>query len=217
LPIYAVGGNLPRIHPSAFIHPQAVVMGRVEIGPDCYIAAGATLRGDWVTIRIGAGSNVQDNCVVHGDVGGEVLLGEESHLGHGCLVHNARLDPDVLVGMGAVVSDEVHLGEGSIVGAGAVVARGLVAPPRSLLVGVPARIVGKVRAEMAAEKRLGTRWYQELARRCLSELVEVSPAPDESAGLGRVNAGAIEWRPWIEESELFRQRAGETHSGQEDR
>jgi phenylacetic acid degradation protein len=219
VPIYAVGGNRPRIDPSAFVHPLAIVMGRVEVGPHCYIGAGAALRGDWVTIRIGAGSNVQDMCVVHGEPGGEVLLAEESHLGHACIVHNARLMPDVMVGMGAVVSDDVELGEGSIVGAGAVVTSGLVCPPRSLLVGVPARIVGEVRAEMTAAKRQGTRWYQELARRCLTEMLEVSGvqpgAGDHDEVVGKSWPGAIEWQPWIEQTELFRQPAGEAEPRQE--
>ncbi|MBK5257047.1 MAG: phenylacetic acid degradation protein PaaY, partial [Vicinamibacteria bacterium] len=76
--LYALGGNAPRIHPSTFVHPLASVVGRVEIGPSCYIGAGANLRGDWVTITVGPGSNVQDCCTVHGSIGQLVELAEDS-------------------------------------------------------------------------------------------------------------------------------------------
>jgi carbonic anhydrase/acetyltransferase-like protein (isoleucine patch superfamily) len=189
-------------------------LGRVQIGPGCYIGAGAVLRGDWVTISVGAGSNVQDNCVIHGDPGGQVLLAEDAHLGHGCVVHSARVGRNSLVGMMAVVSDGADLGEDCIVGAGALVPAGMVVPAGMLAVGVPARVVGEVRPELALEKRRGTRWYQELARRCRHEVNQVqldvclqgeSPAEEEAESL-RVESA--EWRPWIEDTEMFRPPAG---------
>lgn len=197
--LYAVGGNRPRIHQSSFVHPLAAVMGRVEIGPGCYIAAGAVLRGDWVTIRVGAGSNVQEGCVIHGYPGEEVVLEEDSHLGHGCVVHSAHVGRNCLVGMNATVTDGAELGESSIVGAGALVPMGMKVPAGMLVMGVPAKVVGEVRPELAEEKRGATRWYQELAKHCLEEFEEV----DLTAG---IEAGAADsgWRPWIERTELFR-------------
>jgi phenylacetic acid degradation protein len=173
--VYTFAGNRPVIHATAFIHPLASVIGRVEVGPECFIGPGASLRGDWLTIRLGAGSNVQDNCVIHGFPGVEVVLAEESHLGHGSIVHGARLERNVLVGMNAVVQDGVLLGEGVIVGSGCVVPTGMEVPAGKLVVGVPGKIVGDVRPELAAMKRRGTGWYQALARRLSQDFAEIDP------------------------------------------
>ncbi len=173
MPIYAFGGGRPIIDPRSFVHPDAVIIGHVSIGPCCFIGPGAYLRGDWVSIEIGAGSNVQEACTIHGYPGTEVLLGADSHLGHGCVIHGARLEDNVLVGMNAVIQDEAVLGTGCIVGAGCVVPAGFVVRARELVVGVPARVVGSVSQQQADNKRRGTRWYQELAQRCLYDMREV--------------------------------------------
>lgn len=174
MPVYRLGDKKPRIHPTTFVHPLASVIGDVVLGPGCYVGPGASLRGDWVSIRVGAGANIQDSCAVHGFPGVEVVLEEDSHLGHGCIIHGAGVGRDVLVGMNAVVQDEVVLGEGCIVGAGCVVAHGTVVPPRKLVVGVPGKVVEDVSPEMRDRKREGTRWYQDLARECLSGFGELS-------------------------------------------
>ncbi len=192
--LYSVGGNSPRIHPTAFVHPTASVIGRVEIGAGCYVGSGASLRGDWLTIRVGAGSNVQDCCVIHGFPGVTVLLEEESHLGHGCIIHGARVGRDVLVGMNAVVQDGAVLGDGCVVGAGCVVPAGLEVPAGRLIVGVPGKVVGEVPPAVRKNKRDGTRWYQELAVRCLLDLEEASP--ERCAWDG---AGLESWTSWFDE------------------
>jgi carbonic anhydrase/acetyltransferase-like protein (isoleucine patch superfamily) len=166
---YEVAGRRPRVHPSTFVHPLASVIGDVEIGPGCYIGSGACLRGDWLTIRLGPGSNVQDSCTVHGYPGAVVVMEEGAHLGHGCIVHGAHLERNVLVGMNAVVQDGATLGEGCVVGSGCVVPAGMEIPAWKLAVGVPARIVCDVSTELRADKRKGTEWYQGLARRCLKD------------------------------------------------
>lgn len=99
---------------------------------------------------------------------------EDSHLGHGCIIHGATVGRDVLVGMNAVVQDEVVLGEGCIVGAGCVVAHGTVVPPRKLVVGVPGKVVKDVSPEMREQKSMGTRWYQDMTRECLSAFSELT-------------------------------------------
>ena len=197
--LYAVGGNSPRIHPAAFVHPSASIIGRVEVGPGCYIGAGASLRGDWVTIKIGAGSNVQDYCTIHGAIGATVELAEDSHLGHGCVVHGARLERDVLVGMNAVVLDGVILGEGSIVGSGCVVPSGLEVPPRMLVVGVPGRVTSEVRPEMTRRKQAGTRWYQQLAARCLLDFREIEAAMCGDGWEDNTWGGPEVWTAWFDE------------------
>lgn len=176
MPVYEFGGGRPVIDPTSFVHPDAIVIGHVMIGPHCFIGPGAFLRGDWVAIGVGAGSNVQEGCTIHGYPGTEVTLGVDSHLGHGCIVHGARLEDNVLVGMNAVIQDGAVLGRGCIVGSGCVVPAGFVVPPETLAVGVPARVVGRISAEQAENKRRGTRWYQQLAERCLYDLREVQLA-----------------------------------------
>jgi len=189
---YEVGGNHPRVHPSAYVHPLASLIGRVEVGPDCFIAPFASLRGDFGSIRVGAGVNVQDCCTVHGAPDGEVVLEDDAHLGHGCIIHNALVGRNVLVGMNAVVLDGVVLGEGCVVGSGCVVPSGVAVPAGKLIVGVPGKIVGDVKPGLAAFKRVGTCWYQHLAARTRETLVEVS--------LEECHAGEAggPWKPWIE-------------------
>lgn len=189
---YEVGGNRPRVHPSAYVHPLASLIGRVEVGPDCFIGPFASLRGDFSAIRVGAGANVQDSCTLHGAPDGEVVLEDDAHLGHGCIIHNARVGRNVLVGMNAVVLDGVVLGESCVVGSGCVVPSGLVVPPGKLIVGVPGKIVGDVKPDLAAFKRVGTRWYQHLAARTRESFVEVSLEGCHASEPGGP------WKPWIE-------------------
>jgi carbonic anhydrase/acetyltransferase-like protein (isoleucine patch superfamily) len=133
--IYALGDLVPQVHPTAFIAPTATVIGDVVIEENVSIWYGAVLRGDAGRITIGAGSNIQDNAVLH----------EETTLGRGCtvahlvLAHNLVAEDNVLIGNGALVFGGCHLGEGSVVGAGAVVTPGTQVPPRTLMLGAPAK------------------------------------------------------------------------------
>lgn len=174
MPIYAFGGTQPIIDPSAFIHPEAVIIGHVTVGARCYVGPAASIRGDFCSIRVGAGCNVQDSCVIHGYPGTEVILDEDCHLGHCCVIHGARLGRDVLVGMNAVILDEALLGAHCVVGSGCVVPAGFEVPPRKLAVGVPARIVADLSDERVQGKALGTRWYQQLAERSRWDMRTVS-------------------------------------------
>ena len=193
---YAFAGNSPSIHPTAFVHPAACVTGRVELGPGCFVGPFASLRADWLTIRVGAGSNIQDNCLIHGFPGDEVTLGEDAHLGHGCIVHGARLGRNVMVGMNAVVQDRVVVGDDVIIGSGCVVPMDLEIPPGKLVVGVPGRIVADVRPDLARMKRQGTRWYQELARAMGQGLSAVDLEACRSEDLG---PGSAEWQAWLDQ------------------
>ena len=132
----------PRIDPSAFVHETASVVGDVRLGPRTSIWAGASLRGDLETISLGEASNVQDNCVIHTTQGGwPTTLGRYVSLGHGAIVHSARIEDDVLVGMRAVVLDECEIGAGTLIAAGTVLAPGTKVPPNSLVMGVPGKVV----------------------------------------------------------------------------
>jgi len=173
--IYEFKGFIPVVHPSAFVHPQAVLTGNVLVGKEVYIGPGAALRGDWGGIVVEDGCNVQENCTVHMFPGITVLLEEGAHIGHGAIIHGARIGRNSLIGMNAVIMDEVEIGEACIVGALSFVKAGEKIPPRSLLAGNPAKILKEVSDEMLAWKTAGTRLYQTLPEDCHKHLREVSP------------------------------------------
>src|SRR5215813_7904331 len=131
--VYSFEGYVPVIDPSSFIHPQAAVTGNVIIGKDCYIGPGAALRGDWGTIVIEDGCNVQENCIIHMFPGARVLLKSAAHIGHGAIIHGATIGKNCLVGMNSVIMDNVELGDECIVGALTFVKEGEKIPARSLL------------------------------------------------------------------------------------
>lgn len=173
--IYAFEGVVPVVHPTAFVHPQAAVTGNVVIGRDVYIGPGAALRGDWGAIEIHDGCNVQENCTIHMFPGVTVVLEESAHIGHGAIIHGARIGRNALVGMNAVVMDRAVVGAGSIVGALAFVPEGMQIADRKVAVGNPARIVKDVSDEMLAWKTEGTRLYQGLPARLLAGLAPAEP------------------------------------------
>lgn len=160
--IYEFEGIRPVIHPSAFVHPQATVTGRVEIGAHVYIGPGAAIRGDWGNIIIEEGCNVQENCTIHMFPGVTVVLESGAHIGHGAIVHGARIGRNSLVGMNAVLMDEVEIGEECIIGALCFVKTGEKIPARSLVAGNPGKIIRTVSDEMIAWKTKGTALYQAL-------------------------------------------------------
>jgi len=160
------------------------------VAAECYVAPGASLRGDFGRIVLGTGSNVQDNCVLHSFPGEDVLLEADAHVGHGAVLHGCRVRRGALIGIHAVVMDDVEVGEQAFVGAASFVRAGFVIPPRTLVTGIPARIVRELKAEELAWKATGTREYQELAARCLATLREVSPlaAPEPNRPVRPVSA-----------------------------
>lgn len=173
--IYEFKGFKPVIHESAFIHPQAAVTGNVIIGKDVYIGPGAALRGDWGGIVIEDGCNVQENCTVHMFPGVTVLLEAGAHIGHGAIIHGAHIGKNVLVGMNAVVMDEVEIGAESVIGALAFIKAGSKIPPRSLVVGNPGKIIKQVSDDMIGWKTKGTRLYQTLPKDCYETLKPCEP------------------------------------------
>ena len=172
---YEFNGIRPVAHPSAFVHPQAAVTGQVIIGKDVYIGPGCALRGDWGKIIISDGCNVQENCTVHMFPGITVVLHEGAHIGHGAIVHGATIGRNCLVGMNAVIMDEVELGDECIVGALALIRQGEKIPRRSLVVGNPARVIREVSDDMMAWKTEGTKIYQQLPRQCQETLKPCEP------------------------------------------
>lgn len=162
--IYEFNGFRPVVHESSFVHPQACITGNVIIGKDVYIGPGAAIRGDWGEVIIKDGCNVQENCTIHLFPGITVILDENSHIGHGAIIHGAYIGKDVLIGMNSVVMDRANVGDGSIVGALSLVPEGMNIPPRKLVVGSPAKIIKEVTDEMLAWKAEGTKIYQQLPK-----------------------------------------------------
>lgn len=173
--IYAFDGFIPVVHESAFVHPKASVTGNVIIGKDVYIGPGAAIRGDWGGIVIEDGCNVQENCTVHMFPGVTVVLEAGAHIGHGAVVHGARIGANSLIGMNAVVMDNATVGAGSIVGALCFVPTEMQIPPRSVVVGNPAKIVKEVSDEMLQWKSEGTALYQQLPAQMRASWREVEP------------------------------------------
>lgn len=179
--IYEFEGIRPVIHPSAFIHSTAVVIGHVIIGKDVYVGPGAVLRGDWGSIRIQDGCNVQENCVIHMFPGVEVILEEGAHIGHGAVIHGAHIGKNVLIGMNSVVMDDVVIGKNSIVGALCFIKGGDIIPEKSLVVGNPGKVIKTLSDEMIEWKTEGTKLYQQLPGQCYNSLKECTPLTQEPA------------------------------------
>lgn len=173
--IYEFKGFRPVVHESSFVHPQATVTGNVIIGKDVYIGPSCALRGDWGQIIIEDGCNVQENCTVHMFPGKTVTLKEGAHVGHGAIIHGANLGRNCLIGMNAVLMDDVEVGDESIVGALSLVPAKMEIPKRSLVVGNPAKIIKQVSDEMLSWKSKGTKLYQLLPQDCHNTLKEVEP------------------------------------------
>lgn len=162
--IYSFNNFIPVIHESAFIHPQAAVTGNVIIGKDCYIGPGAAIRGDWGQIIIEDGCNVQENCTIHMFPGVTVILKAGAHIGHGAIIHGATIGSNCLVGMNAVIMDNVQLGDECIVGALSFIKADEIFESRSLIVGNPAKKIKDVTDEMINWKTEGTTLYQQLPK-----------------------------------------------------
>jgi phenylacetic acid degradation protein len=173
--IFSFDGFVPVIHESAFIHPNATVTGNVVIGRDVYVGPGAAIRGDWGGIVIEDGCNVQESCTIHMFPGVTVVLARSAHIGHGAIVHGARIGENALIGMNAVIMDNAVVGAGCVVGALCFVPAGMEIPPRKVAVGNPAKIVKDVTDEMLAWKTEGTALYQALPGRMHATLKAVEP------------------------------------------
>lgn len=167
---YAIEDLIPVVDSTAYLHPTAVRIGDVIIGPRCYVGPAASLRGDFGRITVREGSNVRDTCVIRGFPNSDTIIDTDGHIGRG-----AHIVRNVLVGMNAVVMDRSEIGEFAIVGAMAFVREGTIIPPRSLVLGVPARVARRLTDEEIAWKRAGTLEYQNLAVRSLASQRPAEP------------------------------------------
>jgi phenylacetic acid degradation protein len=190
--IYAWDDIRPVVDSRAFVHPDAVVIGDVLIGPACYVGPGAVLRGDFGRIVMEAGSNLQETCVVHAFPGRDVVIEEAGHIGHGAVLHGCRIGRNAMVGMNAVVMDEAVVGAHSLIAALAFVKAGAVIPPRSLAVGSPAKVIRDLSDEEIAWKSKGTAIYQSLALEAPAKLRAVAPLTAPEPNRRRATAPAYD-------------------------
>lgn len=158
------------IHESAFIAPGAIVLGDVTIEEDCGIWYHATVRAERASVRIGRGSNIQDNCVVHVDAGHTVSIGENVTVGHGAIIHGCTIGDNSLVGMGAILLNGCHIGRNCIIGAGALVTQNTVIPDNSLVLGNPGKIKREVTEEEVTSNLKNALHYVEEARHYVKEI-----------------------------------------------
>lgn len=190
MPAYAFEGLVPVLDPAAFLHPTAVLIGDVTVGPGCYIGPGASLRGDFGRITLVGNASVQDNCTLHSSAETDCTVGFGCTVGHGAVLHGCTLGRHVLVGMNSVVLDGAEIGDESLIGALSLVKSDMRAPARSLLAGNPARVVRALEADSIAWRMEEDGEYVRLARRSLADLVECTPLRAPEPGRARPAGGA---------------------------
>lgn len=192
LKVYEIDGFIPVVDPTAYVHPSAVLIGDVFVGPGAYIGPLASLRGDFGRIVVERGGNVQDCCVLHGGEQDDTIVDIDGHIGHGAILHGCHIGRNAMVGMNAVVMDGAAVGESSIVGAMAFVKAGLAVPPRSLVIGSPARVVRQLSEAEVAGKSRGTAMYHRLTQRSLRTMKAVDPLSRSEPGRRRFTSADVD-------------------------
>lgn len=189
--VFSIDGVTPVVDPTAFVHPTAVLIGDVIIGPGVYIGPCASLRGDFGRLIIKEGANIQDTCVMHGFPARDTLVEENGHIGHGAVLHCCHIGKNALVGMNAVVMDGAHIGENSIVAACSFVKAAFECEPQSLVAGTPAKVIRSVTDDELKWKTRGTGEYHQLTRRCLASLKQVEPLTEVEPDRRRIEGSDI--------------------------
>lgn len=185
--VYQIDGITPVVHPTAFVHPSAVLIGDVIVGANCYVGPAACLRGDFGRIELEEGANVQDACVMHSYADSDAVIERYGHIGHGAILHGCRIGENALVGMNAVVMDGALIGAGSLVAAMSFVRAGMQVPPRSMVVGTPARVLRQLTDEEVAGKTRETEAYIALARRSRDTMREFEALTAPEPGRRRID------------------------------
>lgn len=191
--VYSFKGFIPVVDESSYVHPKASVIGNVIIGKNVYIGPGAAIRGDWGQIVIEDGCNVQENCTIHMFPGKTVTLKKGAHIGHGAIIHGGTMGENCLIGMNAVIMDDVEIGDECIVGALCFVPANSTFDKRSLIVGNPAKKVKEVSDEMIGWKTKGTALYQELPADCKYEMKECEPLREVEVNRPKQDAMLETW------------------------
>jgi phenylacetic acid degradation protein len=185
--VYSIDGIVPVVHPSAFVHESAVLIGDVIVGARAYIGPCACLRGDFGRIVVEEGANIQDTCILHGFPGKDTVVGAEATVGHGAVLHGCVLRRGALVGMNCVVNDNAEVGEEAMVAAMAFVKAESRIPPRSLAAGIPARVLRELTAEEIQWKKDNMHLYQQLAQRSSKTMQRVEALTAVEPGRKRID------------------------------
>lgn len=191
MPCYSIDGVIPVVHPTAYVHPTAILIGDVHVGPGCYVGPGASLRGDFGKIVLHEGSNVQDTCVMHAFPGMDCVVEKDGHVGHGAVLHGCVVGEDALIGMNAVVMDGALIGPRSIVAATAFVKAKFQCEAESMVVGTPAKVLRSLEPKEIAWKQMGTAEYQRLTQRCLASMQECQPLSEAEQSRPVLDVGKV--------------------------
>jgi phenylacetic acid degradation protein len=193
--VYEIDGVRPVVHPTAYVHPSAVLIGDVIVGPRCYVGPLASLRGDFGRLILEEGANIQDTCVMHGFPEGDTVVEADGHIGHGAVLHGCRIGRNAMVGMNAVVMDQAVVGAESIVAAMSFVKAKMVIAPRSMVMGMPAKVVRPLTDDEVKWKSFGTRQYHQLAVRSFETMREVEALTEVEPDRRRIDFGVDAHRP----------------------
>ena len=185
--VYSIDGIVPVVHPSAFVHESAVLVGDVIVGARAYVGPCACLRGDFGRIVVEEGANIQDTCMLHGFPGKDTVVGAEATVGHGAVLHGCVVKRGALIGMNCVVNDNAEVGEEAMVAAMAFVKAEARIPPRSLAAGIPARVLRELSAEEIQWKKDNMHLYQQLAQRSAQSMQRVEALTALEPGRKRID------------------------------
>ncbi|MDH4096432.1 MAG: phenylacetic acid degradation protein PaaY [Betaproteobacteria bacterium] len=185
--VYEIDGLVPVVHPSAFVHESAVLIGDVLVGARAYVGPAACLRGDFGRIVVEEGANIQDTCMLHGFPGKDTVVGPEATIGHGAVLHGCVVRRGALIGMNAVVNDNAEVGEDAMVAALAFVRAESRIPPRALAAGIPARVLRELTAEELGWKKDNMLLYQQLAERSRGSMRRVEARTTPEPGRRRID------------------------------
>ncbi len=172
--LYALGDDAPQIHEDTWIAPDANLIGKVVVEQGASVWFGCTIRADHEEIRVGAGSNVQENCVMHIDAGYPLTIGPNCTIGHKVMLHGCTIAENSLIGMGAIVLNGAKIGKNCLIGAGALITEGKEIPDNSLVMGSPGKVVRQIDEATVKKLKLSALYYQDNMRRFRDNLVPVS-------------------------------------------
>jgi phenylacetic acid degradation protein len=192
LQVYSIDGITPVVADSAYVHPSAVLIGDVIVGPHCYVGPHASLRGDMGRIALEEGSNLQDGCCMHSFPAQDAIVEVNGHIGHGAILHGCRIGRNAMVGMNSVVMDGAIVGESSIIAAMTFIAANQIVPAYSLVVGIPGKVVRPLTDQEREWKAEGTEVYHQLTTRCLQTVMRCEPLRQIEQERKRINISLFE-------------------------
>ena len=214
MPCYAYQGIVPVVDPTSYVHPLASLIGDVIVGPGCFIAPGASLRGDFGRIVVEGDSSIQDSVTVHANQLRDTIIRRGATIAHGSIIHGCEIGENSLIGMNAVILDNAVIGPENLVAALSLVKSDTHTPPRSLVVGNPAKVVKTFEPHQVTWKNDGKGEYQKLARAALSDLIEAEPlaAAGDERQAQRVASDAIAVRLTGETAQARERKAAESQA-----